>query len=113
MNLGEESPPFARDLNTAIFRIFQETLTNVARHAEATRLWVEVENRPEAWILTVKDNGKGITHHQLVNPASLGLMGMRERARAWGGEVMLVGKWGQGTKVTVSMPRPKIQEGVT
>ena len=113
LNLGEESPPFARDLNTAIFRIFQETLTNVARHAEATRLWVEVENRPEAWILTVKDNGKGITHHQLVNPASLGLMGMRERARAWGGEVTLVGKSGQGTKVTVSMPRPKIQEGVT
>jgi len=104
LRLGEQSPPFERDLNTAIFRIFQESLTNVARYAGATRVQVEVDEEPGQWILTIADNGQGITAAQIAGPQSLGLMGMRERACAWGGEVTFEGKPGQGTTVTVVIP---------
>jgi signal transduction histidine kinase len=110
LRLGEESAPLGRDLDTAIFRIFQEALTNVARHAEATRVSVEVEDGPDEWVLVVQDDGKGIADSQVADPASLGLAGMRERARAWGGDVTFQGIPGRGTTVTVRVPRVKAQE---
>jgi PAS domain S-box-containing protein len=106
--LSNEEIVLERDLATAIFRIFQETLTNVARHAEATEVHVELEDRPDELVLIVRDNGKGITESQVSHPRSLGLMGMRERARSWGGEVVFQGVAGQGTTVTVRVPRPNI-----
>ena len=102
--LSDEEIVLDRDLATAIFRIFQETLTNVARHAEATEVHVELEDRPDELVLTVRDNGKGITESQLSDPRSLGLMGIRERAHSWGGEVAFQGIPGQGTTVTVRIP---------
>jgi PAS domain S-box-containing protein len=108
LRLDEHPPPFERDLNTTIFRIFQESLTNVARHAKATRIQVEVDERPDRWMLTIADNGQGITTAQIASPQSLGLMGIRERARAWGGKVSFAGKPGQGTTVTVVIPQTRI-----
>ena len=102
--LSDEEIVLDRDLATAIFRIFQETLTNVARHAQATQVRVELEDRPDELVLIVRDNGKGITESQVSHPRSLGLMGMRERARSWGGEVAFQGVAGQGTTVTVRVP---------
>jgi signal transduction histidine kinase len=95
-----------RDLATAIFRIFQETLTNVARHAEATQIRVELDDRPNELVLIIQDNGKGITQSQISDLTSLGLIGMRERARYWGGDVEFQGTPGRGTTVTVRVPRP-------
>jgi PAS domain S-box-containing protein len=103
--LSDEEIVLERDLATAIFRIFQETLTNVARHASATEVHVELEGRPDELVLIVRDNGKGITESQVSHPRSLGLMGMRERAHSWGGEVAFQGIAGQGTTVTVRIPR--------
>ena len=111
--LSDEEIVLERDLATAIFRIFQETLTNVARHAEATEVHVELEDRPDELVLIVRDNGKGIAESQVSHPRSLGLMGMRERAHSWGGEVAFHGVPGQGTTVTVRMPRPNAKEGRT
>jgi signal transduction histidine kinase len=108
LHLGEKAVTFDRDLSTAIFRIFQETLTNVARHAGATRVRVDVEERPGEWTLVIRDNGRGIADSQVADPRSLGLLGMRERARAWGGKVTFEGAPGQGTVVTISMPQARI-----
>ncbi len=92
------------DLLTAVFRIFQETLTNVARHAEATLVRVELREEADELVLTVQDNGKGMTESQITRSKSLGLIGMQERARSWGGRVSFQASPGQGTTVTVRVP---------
>jgi signal transduction histidine kinase len=74
---------------TTVFRIFQEALTNVARHAEATAVQVKLE-RGDRWIvLEVRDDGRGISSHAATSPRSLGLLGVRERARNLGGAVSI------------------------
>ena len=95
------------DLSTAIFRIFQETLTNIARHAGATRVHVSLTATEEKVVLTVRDNGRGITQEQLAKPNSFGLLGMRERTHYWGGDVRISGKPGKGTLVRVDIPLRK------
>lgn len=90
--------------STAIFRILQEALTNVIRHAEATRVRVLLEREEGRVLLRVEDNGKGITKDQLSDPRSFGLIGIRERAGFLGGKVRIEGNSGKGTVVTVSLP---------
>src|SRR5258708_37637373 len=85
------------DLNTAFFRIFQETLTNVLRHAKATRVKVHLREDGENLVLEVKDNGRGITPAEIANTKSIGLLGMRERAALLGGKVSLTGARRKGT----------------
>jgi len=89
---------------TTVFRIFQEILTNVARHAQATQIEVSVEESATFLTLQVQDNGRGITEREIQSPKSIGLLGMRERARLREGEVQLQGTPGQGTTVTVRVP---------
>jgi signal transduction histidine kinase/CheY-like chemotaxis protein len=96
------------DLSTAVFRIFQETLTNVARHAEATKIRVELAEKAGELVLIVEDNGKGITEHQVSAAKSLGLIGMQERARSWGGEVTFQAAPGRGTTVSLRVPRRSV-----
>jgi len=92
------------DLSTAVFRIFQETLTNISRHSEATRAHVSLKLKNNRVELTVKDNGKGITEDQLTKPKSFGLIGIGERAYHWNGKVKITGKKGKGTTVRVDIP---------
>jgi signal transduction histidine kinase len=95
-----------QDLNTAFFRIFQETLTNIIRHAGATRVEVRL-SEDDGWLeLQIKDNGRGISEAQIHNTKSIGLLGMRERAALLGGEVVWRGQSGKGTTVTVRLPKP-------
>jgi PAS domain S-box-containing protein len=89
---------------TALFRILQETLTNVARHASATRVDVRLASAGGSLILEMHDNGIGMSEVHLSSVASLGIMGMRERARLLGGEVTIRSASGQGTTVTVRIP---------
>ncbi len=91
------------ELATAIFRIFQETLTNIARHAGATHAWVSLLRQNGYLVLEVRDNGRGITREQVENSRSFGVMGMRERIHPWGGEVVFLGEPGKGTTVRVSV----------
>jgi signal transduction histidine kinase len=98
-----------RDLSTALFRIFQETLTNIIRHAQATHVKVNIkkdniEKDTDIVILTVEDNGKGITEREAFDSKSLGLLGIRERALIYGGEVQINGRKGIGTRVEVIIP---------
>jgi PAS domain S-box-containing protein len=104
LTLPGDDPTLSRDQATAIFRIFQEILTNVARHAQAAKVWVYLGEEQDAIVLEVEDNGVGISPTQLAERRSLGLLGMRERAAAFGGAVEIVGSKGQGTTVTVQIP---------
>jgi signal transduction histidine kinase len=93
-----------QDLNTAFFRIFQETLTNIIRHANATRVDVRLAEMSGYLVLEVKDNGRGISEAEIKNTRSIGLLGMRERAALLGGEVRVSGEPGKGTTVRVRIP---------
>jgi signal transduction histidine kinase len=90
--------------STAAFRIFQETLANVARHAGATRVDISLRVNADHFILKIADNGRGMSQAQLHNPKSLGVLGIRERAFLLGGNVEIEGKGGKGTTVTLSIP---------
>ena len=97
--------------STALFRIFQEILTNVARHARASRVTVKLEKTAGDVVLEVKDNGRGIEAGQIAGEKSLGLLGMRERAHILGGEVDIQGAPGKGTSVRVTVPLPQLVAG--
>jgi signal transduction histidine kinase len=93
-----------RERSTAIFRILQESLTNVARHAEATNVRITVARTVDRIALEVVDNGKGITEEQISQSTSLGLVGMQERMYTWDGEFKISGRPGKGTTVSVKIP---------
>jgi len=89
---------------TAIFRIVQEALTNVMRHAAASRVNVSLKKKDHTLIAEVRDNGIGITHERITGSKSLGLIGIWERVRLLGGEAVIRGKPGKGTSVRVTLP---------
>ena len=97
------------DFSTAIFRILQETLTNIMRHAEATKVRVNLKKTKKNIDLVVRDNGKGISEEELRKINSFGLIGIRERAYSWGGTVMISGQTGKGTIVKVHIPYEKTE----
>jgi PAS domain S-box-containing protein len=90
--------------STALFRIVQESLTNVWRHAGATRVTVRSYRDGDHVIVEIVDDGKGLTETDLAKAGHWGVMGMHERAKAQGGEVSLTGTIGRGTAVRVQMP---------
>jgi PAS domain S-box-containing protein len=95
--------PIDHGRSTAVFRILQEALTNVARHSVAT--WVKIHLSSDGKLrLEIRDNGRGIPEDRIESSASLGLVGMRERARALGGSVEIRGATGRGTSVTLTIP---------
>ncbi|NUP09232.1 MAG: PAS domain-containing protein [Polyangiaceae bacterium] len=96
--------PLDRDVSTNLFRIFQEALTNVARHARANAVEVELKTEEQRLSLVVRDDGRGISADVASHPRSLGLLGIRERARRIGGVAVISGEPRRGTRVTVSVP---------
>jgi PAS domain S-box-containing protein len=90
--------------STVIFRIFQEALTNITRHAGATGVEATLESRNGTYSLEVRDNGRGITKEEISGSQSLGIIGIRERVRWWGGEVRIEGSPGAGTVIKVTIP---------
>src|SRR4030095_7444492 len=93
-----------RDGATAVFRIFQEVLTNVLRHSQASNVYVKLQTPDDHIELEVRDDGRGITEREQGNTRSLGLLGMKERALLVGGEVTIAGAEGKGTTVVVRVP---------
>jgi signal transduction histidine kinase len=89
---------------TAVFRVFQESLTNIARHAHATRVDVATTVEDAFLALRVQDNGNGMRPEALQNSASLGLIGMRERMHEVGGDVEISSVLGKGTTVVIRVP---------
>ena len=95
----------------AVFRIFQEALTNVVRHSHATKVAVVLREGErslfgdESLVLEIRDNGRGITEQEILNSESLGLLGMKERVLAFGGEISICGEPGGGTALVLKIPR--------
>jgi len=104
LSLPSETLLLDHERSTAAFRIFQELLTNVARHANATRIDVAMRVDSGVLVLTVEDNGKGIAEPAIYDSKSLGLLGMRERVLPFGGAIEIAGIPDKGTKVRVCIP---------
>jgi signal transduction histidine kinase len=99
-----QNPAVPREKATALFRIVQEALTNVARHAGASCVTVRVEAAGGLLRAIVRDDGRGITSAQAESPDSFGLIGMQERAAHFGGRVSIQGRKKAGTAVSVEIP---------
>ncbi|MES2140349.1 MAG: PAS domain S-box protein [Bacteroidota bacterium] len=95
---------FSKDINTAVFRIFQESLTNITRHSEATEVDVKIFIHESKLVLEIIDNGIGISDDRKNNRSSLGLLGMNERATYLGGTFIIEKHRNGGTIVTVKIP---------
>jgi signal transduction histidine kinase len=86
-------------------------LTNIVRHAQAEHVYVRLTRRLDSIILTIRDDGRGITKKELTNTTTLGLVGIRERIRTISGTLALEGKSGQGTMLSVEVPLKKKRNG--
>jgi signal transduction histidine kinase len=104
VELPGEQTHLGSEFSTAVFRIFQEMLTNIARHAKAANVTVKLNISRERLTLKVTDDGVGIAESAIHARESLGLLGMRERAQLFGGEVVFHGSPGHGTTVSLSIP---------
>src|SRR5262249_20566542 len=104
VSCAPETPPLTDLGTTSLFRIVQEALTNVARHAAAQSAWITLRPDADAVLLEVKDDGCGISDDALHAPGSLGLLGIRERARLLGGSVDIRGVPQLGTTLRVRLP---------
>ena len=102
LDLPEHEMPLSDHAATMLFRIFQESITNIARHANATQVLVKMAVERGNLVLQIEDNGKGVPQEKLVS--SLGILGMQERAGSLGGQLTIVGRNKLGTNVTVSIP---------
>jgi PAS domain S-box-containing protein len=106
----EDESVMDSEVSTAFFRIFQEALTNVARHSEATEVQVYLRDEGGIFVMEVRDNGKGIEQENIFASNSLGLLGIRERVLSVGGECAFTGSPGKGTMVRVRVPAWKRQK---
>jgi signal transduction histidine kinase len=109
LKLPEDQVVLDKELSTAVFRIFQEILTNIARHAKASSVDVSLSISDDLLTLEVVDDGIGISESHIRGQESLGLLGMRERAQLFGGELSIQGASGRGTTVSVSIPMSRLQ----
>jgi signal transduction histidine kinase len=101
---ASNQPDVTPEQQTALFRIFQEALTNVVRHAHASAVRVHLGEERGMCTLRVSDNGRGITANEVSDAHAIGLLGMRERAAQAGATLDIVGAPGRGTVVTVRAP---------
>jgi PAS domain S-box-containing protein len=107
-NLQTPDPDLIIDRERALvlFRIFQETITNVTRYAKATEVDISLAQTDASYVMRIRDNGIGIADKDMRNPTSHGIRGMRERAEQFGGSLSVVGEAGKGTTVVVTVPLP-------
>jgi len=104
VNINTDNIELDHNSSITVFRIFQETLINIVRHADATDVKVLLKVNDDTLILKVEDNGKGINPEHITDPESVGLIGIRERARILGGQVKILGVPEKGTEVKVTIP---------
>jgi PAS domain S-box-containing protein len=105
VSVPEGDPRVEREIATAAFRILQEALTNISRHARASRVAVDLRISADALELAIDDNGRGISPEEAAGAGTFGLLGMRERVARFGGEVTVTGVARRGTHIGVRIPR--------
>jgi signal transduction histidine kinase len=105
-----DEPHMSKEHATELFRIFQELLTNIGRHAGASEAGVILESVDDGLSLEVRDNGRGITEDEVNRRLSLGILGMEERAARLGGHIRFTGIPGHGTTVRVTIPLKQVEK---
>jgi signal transduction histidine kinase len=103
-NLAPDEFNLSKEKSTNLFRIVQESLTNVIRHANATKVEINLNEKDGMLLLEIVDNGKGISKAATTDPKSFGLIGIKERVHSLGGELNIAGAPNEGTRLTVKMP---------
>jgi signal transduction histidine kinase len=106
-----KSPNITPEQTIAVFRIVQEALTNVVRHANASAVRILLRQTPRSTAVKIQDNGCGITEQAVRDPASIGLLGMRERADLVGGKLSITGVPGKGTAILITIPATETHDG--
>jgi signal transduction histidine kinase len=109
LSLDREDYGLGDPVSTAIFRIVQESLTNVARHARASHAMVSLQDRGNTLLLTIADDGCGLSPELTGERKTYGLLGMRERVNMLGGTIAIDSAPGRGTHIEVSIPRSREQ----
>jgi signal transduction histidine kinase len=105
LDMPEAETPWGSDSSTVVYRVLQESLTNVVRHARASQVVISLRHEEGGdAVLQVRDDGRGFNLAQATRPDAMGLLGMRERAQLHGGSLTVVATPGAGTTVTLSMP---------
>jgi signal transduction histidine kinase len=111
INQVDEGMEIGPDASIALFRILQETLTNIMKHAKASEVTVDIANRKEGVDLVISDNGCGLKEVDRQKPRSFGLRGIQERVSHFNGKVVISSKPGKGTTVQVHIPHASAQPG--
>jgi PAS domain S-box-containing protein len=106
------APYLTAEQNIAVFRIVQEALTNVVRHADASAVRIAMRQTPRSTSVKIQDNGRGITAAALRDPSSIGLLGMRERAELVGATLSISATPGKGTTVLIAVPATPRRNGL-
>ncbi len=109
LSIPDENFSLGSEADAAIYRIVQEAMTNVARHSDATRLEIRLRHRSGELLVEIRDDGKGIAPEKLSDRASLGIAGMRERARRIGAVLEIEGIEGHGTIVSLRLPAQRVE----
>jgi len=104
LSLPPDEFDLSKEKSTNLFRIVQESLTNVIRHADATKVEINLNTEDDILLLEVADNGKGISDAATTNAKSFGLIGIKERVHSLDGEVNIVGTPNKGTRIIVKIP---------
>lgn len=102
-----------KELSTTVYRIVQEALTNINRHAQASQAWVRLDYADGDLMLEIRDNGVGIDLEKAKQSKSLGLFGIGERLRAWEGSLDIQGTPGEGTRISIRIPSPELTTETT
>ncbi|MES2621502.1 MAG: PAS domain S-box protein [Bacteroidota bacterium] len=93
-----------KNISTGIFRVYQEALTNIMRHAQATLVETSILKVNSSLVVSIRDNGKGFDIHEVKTKNTLGILGMKERALMFGGELDIKSKKGEGTEIILKVP---------
>jgi len=104
LDVSVKKDKFKKNISTCFFRICQEALTNISKHASASKVIIRVHQNKNELKMIVSDNGKGIASKKLENSFSMGLLGMRERARIIGGDLQIISKKDSGTTIQLQAP---------
>jgi signal transduction histidine kinase len=107
VEMGDESLRLSPAYSIAFYRVVQESLTNISKYAQAKNVAVSLQRDGDHWVLRIADDGIGIDKAKQHNPTAHGLVSMRERARALGGEFSIQGQSGRGTVVEIRVPIQK------
>lgn len=112
LDLGDDLNSLPDDVALALYRIYQQAMNNIDRHAKASEVWVRLRIDPQQILFEIHDNGRGFTGvgdwNEYVRQGHLGLVGMKERAEALGGSIQIISRVEEGTLIQASIPVPVI-----